>query len=60
VSTATAANNSAKPTVGAAKPYEISWLPRVLNDALDEFRIGIGYQTGQRLDGVRVTFGVPF
>ena len=47
-------------TVGAAKPYEISWLPRVLNDALDEFRIGIGYQTGQRLDGVRVTFGVPF
>lgn len=46
--------------IGLAQPYEISWAPETLNDALDEFRLGVGYQTGKDLDGVRLTFGFPF
>lgn len=47
-------------TIGAAERYEVSWLPEMMNDALNDFRIGVGYQSGEDLDGVRVTFGVPF
>lgn len=47
-------------TIGLAQPYEISWAPEMLNDALDEFRLGVGYQGGKDLDGVRLTFGFPF
>jgi hypothetical protein len=47
-------------TIGAARPYEVEWLPDMVNDALNDFRIGVGYQSGKDLDGVRLTFGVPF
>src|SRR5690606_12269297 len=47
-------------TIGLARPYEVSWAPEMLNEALADFRIGIGYQSGEDLDGVRLTFGFPF
>jgi hypothetical protein len=47
-------------TIGAAEPFAIPWVPEMVEHALDDFRLGVGYQTGKDLDGVRLTFGFPF
>jgi hypothetical protein len=47
-------------TIGATDTSEIHWLPGFLNRALNKFSIGVGYQTGEELDGFRITFGYPF
>jgi hypothetical protein len=47
-------------TIGASQPFTIPWVPEVVDHALDDFRLGVGYQTGKDLDGVRLTFGFPF
>jgi hypothetical protein len=47
-------------TIGASEPFTIPWVPEMVDHALDDFRIGVGYQTGKDLDGVRLTFGFPF
>jgi hypothetical protein len=47
-------------TIGASQPFTIPWVPEMVDHALDDFRLGVGYQTGEDLDGVRLTFGFPF
>jgi hypothetical protein len=47
-------------TVGVTESSHVSWLPGFLNRALADFSVGVGYQTGQGLEGFRLTFGFPF
>lgn len=47
-------------TIGATQDSRIGWLPDFLNRAVNRFNIGIGYQTGQDLNGFRLSFGYPF
>jgi hypothetical protein len=47
-------------TIGATELSKVGWLPGFLNRAVNKFSIGIGYQTGEDLEGFRLTFGYPF
>jgi hypothetical protein len=47
-------------TIGVTEASHISWLPGFLNRAVNDFSVGVGYQTGEGLDGFRLTFGFPF
>jgi hypothetical protein len=47
-------------TVGATEVSRVGWLPGFLNRALNKFSLGIGYQSGEGLDGFRLSFGYPF
>ena len=47
-------------TIGVTEASHISWLPGFINRAVNDFSVGVGYQTGQGLEGFRLTFGFPF
>lgn len=43
-------------TVGTTTSLDLPWL----GDILDDVRLGVSYQTGDGLDGIRLTTGFPF
>jgi hypothetical protein len=47
-------------TIGATEESRIGWLPGFLNRAVNRFAVGIGYQSGEGLEGFRLTFGYRF
>jgi hypothetical protein len=47
-------------TIGVTEASNVSWLPGFINRAVNDFSVGVGYQTGKDLEGFRLTFGFPF